>query len=138
MILHHYGFASSNIIHSAKQFEIIGYKQRDAGFIIDPVQNVRLLFLEKDKTPLLELVEPLSDNSPVSKILLKNGSTLYHTCYEVDSIEETKNDLRKKGFVVVVNPLPATAFNGRLICFLYSRFTGLIELLEKEYEKLHF
>jgi methylmalonyl-CoA/ethylmalonyl-CoA epimerase len=137
MILHHYGFATSNISETANHFELLGYKKSSTGLIIDPVQNVRLLFLHKDKTPLLELVEPLSDNSPVSKIIRTNGSTLYHSCYEVDSIEESKNDLRGKGFITIMNPLPAVAFNNRLICFLYNRFIGLIELLEKGDEKLH-
>ncbi len=137
MILHHYGFATSDINETAKQFEVLGYKKTSAGLIIDPIQNVRLLFLEKDKTPLLELVEPLSDNSPVSKIIHASGPTLYHTCYEVDSIGESKNNLRKKGFVTIVNPLTAVAFNNRLICFLYSRYIGLIELLQKRDEKLH-
>jgi methylmalonyl-CoA/ethylmalonyl-CoA epimerase len=136
MILHHYGFATANIEETARQFEIIGYKKTEIGLIIDPLQNVRLLFLQKDKTPILELVEPMPGNSPVTKIVQSGGSTLYHTCYEVDSIEASKNELRKKGFVMVVNPVPAVAFDNRLICFLYNRFTGLIELLEKKHEKL--
>ena len=131
MILHHYGFATSNIDETAKHFELIGYTKTETGLIVDPLQNVRLLFLQKDNTPLLELVEPLSDSSPVSKIIQTSGPSLYHTCYEVESIEETKKDLRKKGFVTILNPIPAVAFNDRLICFLYNKFIGLIELLEK-------
>ena len=131
MILHHYGFATGNIDETARQYEMIGYTRITPGIIIDPIQNVRLLFLQKDKTPLLELVEPSSDQSPVSKILLKNGSSLYHTCYEVESMEASKNHLRKQGFIIVVNPVPAAAFDNRLICFMYNRFIGLIELLEK-------
>ena len=137
MILHHYGFATSNVNETANQFEVLGYKKTGTGLIIDSVQNVRLLFLQKDESPLLELVEPLSNNSPVSKIIQSSGSTLYHTCYEVESIEDSKKDLRGKGFITILNPVPAVAFNNRLICFLYNRFIGLIELLEKGDEKLH-
>lgn len=131
MTLHHYGFAAKDIIETARQYELIGFKRLNQEIILDPIQNVRLMFLKNENGPLLELVEPVKSGSPVSNILQKAGPTLYHSCYEVRSIAQTMNDLRKKGFISIINPVPAAAFDNRLICFMYHRFIGLIELLEK-------
>ena len=93
MILHHYGFATNSIENSFLSFEKLGYKKYKR-CITDPIQKVRIQFLQKDNTPLLELIEPMSVDSPVSKILMTNGATLYHSCYEVDNITETLQELR--------------------------------------------
>ena len=131
MTLHHYGFATANIQATADAYGNIGY-ERVTDIITDPIQNVKLLFLQRKGEPLVELVEPLSSASPVSNIIQKNGPMLYHSCYEVSDIEEAIKDLRKKGFVVVVKPVPAVAFNNRPISFLYNKHIGLIELLQSE------
>lgn len=131
MTLHHYGFATANLQASADAYSSLGY-EKVTEVITDPIQNVKLLFLQRRGEPLVELVEPLSAASPVSNILQKNGPTLYHSCYEVSDIEETIKDLRKKGFVVIVKPVAAIAFDNRPISFLYNKHIGLIELLQSE------
>ena len=130
MILHHFGFASKSIEKSSQVYQILGY-QVVSEIIVDPIQKVKLQFLKKSNDPFLELVEPLVTESPISKILEKNGSTLYHSCYEVMDIEIKIRELRKSGFVMVVKPIEAVAFEGRLISFLYNAYIGLIELLQK-------
>lgn len=129
MELHHYGFATKSLERSSKAYYSFGY-QKVSEIIKDPVQNVKLQFLQLPGFPLIELVEPLSDQSPVSKIIDKNGCILYHSCYEVDDIHLKIIQLRKVGFLTVVKPVEAVAFK-RLIAFLYNPATGLIELLQK-------
>ena len=129
--MHHYGFATDDIERSEAAYAVLGYV-RSSEIITDKIQNVKLLFLRRDDTPLLELVEPLSESSPVSAIIKKNKPTLYHSCFEVDNIDESIAELKQKRFVLVSQPVPAIAFNNRRICFLFHKHTGLIELLEKE------
>lgn len=131
VVLHHYGFATSDITATANTYEILGYT-RKSELITDDVQQVKLLFLQKDEDPLVELVEPLNTKSPVTKILQKNGPILYHSCFEVTDVNDTILDLKQNGFIMVVKPVPAVAFNGRLISFLYHKHIGLIELLQKD------
>jgi methylmalonyl-CoA/ethylmalonyl-CoA epimerase len=131
MTLHHYGFATSDIEKTAFQYEIFGFNRMNMEAVVDPIQNVKLLFLQKDNLPAIELVQPLSQNSPVSNIILKSGPSLYHICYEVELIEQSRNDLRNKGLIPIGDTVRAIAFNNKLICFMYSKHLGLIELLEK-------
>ena len=97
----------------------------------DSKQNVNISFLEKAGSPLLELVEPVNEKSPIRNILNKVGVSAYHFCYEVENLDDSITQLRQKKFMLLVKPVEAVAFKGRRICFLYHKETGLIELLEK-------
>jgi methylmalonyl-CoA/ethylmalonyl-CoA epimerase len=130
MKLHHYGFAAKSIEKSLREFEKLGYKAVSEQ-IHDPVQGVNLLFINNGYDHLIELVSPAGEESPVTKILGKNGSSLYHICYEVAHLDTVIDDLKSKRFIVVLPPTPAIAFQNRNISFLYNPSTGLIELLEK-------
>lgn len=131
MKLHHYGFATKSIEKSAKEFEKFGYRAT-TDVIIDDLQGVKLLFLENNDNHVIELVASISEvESPVTKILKKNGSSLYHICYLVDDMEETILNLQKDRFLVVLKPTPAIAFDNRRVAFLYNANVGLIEILEK-------
>lgn len=130
MKVHHYGLATKSIEKSVKTFLSLGY-ETCSEVIFDPLQGVNLLFLKNENDHLIELVEPVAEENPVSKILSKSGSSLYHICYEVENFEQKIEELKKQRFVQVISPTPAIAFNGRNICFLYNPNLGLIELLEK-------
>ena len=128
-IFHHVGLAVESIERTATLFMEAGYKMSNV--IFDPIQNVNISFLEKIGSPLLEMVEPVDEKSPVRNILNKVGVSSYHLCYEVDNLDDGMAQLRQKKFMLLVKPVEAVAFNGRRICFLYHKEIGLIELLEK-------
>ena len=128
-IFHHVGIASESIEKTSKLYIEAGYKMTQV--IFDPNQHVNICFLEKEESPLLELVEPVDEISPVRNILNKVGVSAYHFCYEVIDLKTNIEELKKKRFVLLVKPVEAVAFNGRKICFLYNKDVGLIELLEK-------
>ncbi len=127
---HHIGIATNSILETSKYFLEAGYSIGDV--IFDPTQNVKVCFMSKFDTPLIELVEPVDTNSPIKNILQKNGVSPYHICYELDNINDGILKLKLKKFVPLSKPVPARALNDRLICFLYNRDVGLIELLQKE------
>lgn len=130
MNVHHYGLATKSIEKSIKVFLTLGYKTC-SDIIFDPLQGVNLLFLKNENDHLIELVEPAQDENPVSKILAKQSSSLYHICYEVADFDLKIDELKKQRFAQIISPTPAIAFDGRRICFLYNPALGLIELLEK-------
>ena len=39
-------------------------------------------------------------------------------------------ELREKGYMVLDEPMEAVAIEGRMVCFLFSANSGMIELLE--------
>ena len=129
MVFHHVGIAVHSIEETAKWYVGMGYSLTDT--VEDPVQNVRIAFLKRDDSPLLELVQPVDKTSPVCNILKKVGVSAYHFCYETADIQKTIEDLEKQEFRVLVEPVAAIAFEHRKISFLYHLQMGLIELLEE-------
>ena len=129
MIFHHIGIAVNNIEKAKILYENIGYTVTHSVF--DPIQNVKLCFLDKSDSPTIELVSPIDEKSPVVSILKKNNSMPYHTCYEVNDIHLEIKKLKQNGYLQVSKISPAVAFENRLVCFLYNKDIGLIELLNK-------
>ncbi len=126
---HHIGYATTSIKVTAAFFESIGYHLSDT--IMDVEQHVNIALLSKENTPLIELVEVIDEKSPVNNIVKKNGVTAYHICYEVEEIEKAISFLKKKRFVLLFKPVVAVALESKLICYLYHKDVGLIELLQK-------
>ena len=125
---HHIGIAVSSIEETATIYISAGYKQSET--IYDPIQNVYICFLTKEGMPKIELLAPKDEQSPISKILEKNGVTPYHFCYEVADIHEAVQELRKQRYVPTSKPVHAVAIENKLVCFLYNKKVGLIELVQ--------
>ncbi len=129
MNFHHIGIATDNIDKTAAYYIEVGYKMSE--IIFDPIQKVNIAFLSKKSMPLLELLEPASENSPVSKILVKSGVNPYHICYQVKDIDFAISELKKKKYVLLFKPIEAIALSMKRICFLFNKNVGLIELVEE-------
>ena len=130
MHFHHIGVATHSIEETIKKYNLFGY-QTTTDTIFDPIQNVYISFMEKDSSPRVELVAPVNQESPIWNTLNKNGTNPYHFCYEVDDIVQEVDRLKKMKFILISKIVPAIAFNNRLVCFLYNKESGLIELLNK-------
>nr|WP_314779289.1 VOC family protein [uncultured Treponema sp.] len=81
--------------------------------------------------PMIELIEPIDETSPVYKILQKSGVTPYHICYEVENISDTITELKREKFIPLSKPVEAVAMSNKKVCFLFNKNIGLIELVEK-------
>lgn len=127
---HHIGIACRNIDKTKGFYLSMGYEA--ATVVDDPVQHVRVCFLEKEGAPRLELLEPLDDVNPVARTLATVGVTPYHTCYEVQDIEAAIIELRRERFLTVSGPVPACAMGNRRIAFMFKKDNGLLELVEAE------
>lgn len=125
---HHIGVAVRSIDETAALYENGGYKK--SSIVFDPVQNVNICWLTKKSMPIVELLEPVDENSPVNRTLEKNGVAPYHTCYIAEDLESAVKELRTMKYVVVSKPVAAVAFRGCRVCFLFNRNAGLIELVE--------
>ena len=125
---HHIGVAVKSIEATATVYVAGGYTQSVTTF--DPIQNVNICWLEKENMPLVELLEPVDETSPVNKTLEKNGVTPYHTCYIVDNLEEATAELRKMRDVQVSKPAEAVAIGNCRVAFYFNKNVGVIELVE--------
>jgi len=128
---HHAGFVVACLRGVVEGFaESLG-AEWDGRIVHDPQQMVQVTFLRgpNPADPLLELIEPAEGKSPVLG-LAKRGGGLHHLCYVVDSLEERLERSRARGALIVRQPVPAAAFGGRRIAWVYTRNRLLIEYLE--------
>jgi methylmalonyl-CoA/ethylmalonyl-CoA epimerase len=128
MEFNHLGVATDNIRKSIETFEKLGFASGKV--IFDDIQLVNICFLKKDNHPDIELIEPVNEKSPVRNILDKVGTTPYHICYTTKDLQQEILCLKQNGFILVVTPVNAIAFEMRKICFLYNKNFGLLELVE--------
>jgi methylmalonyl-CoA/ethylmalonyl-CoA epimerase len=131
--LHHIGFVIDSIERSGNRFaQSLGLSWNQKVFF-DSLQRVNVTFMNSaDHTdPQIELVEPCGEDSPVRPFLLKGGG-LHHLCYEVQSLETQLETSRSQGGKLVRPPMPAVAFDGRRIAWIYSKERLLIEFLESD------
>jgi len=126
---HHIGYAVKDIIKTAEFYLSAGWRLTEIQN--DLIQNTKIAFLIKKEMPLIELVAPISETSPITSTLEKSGITPYHICYEVDNIEKSIHKLKNLRFLELFEPVKAIAFDNRKICYLYNRDVGLIEILNK-------
>lgn len=96
----------------------------------DDIQKVSVAFVQMSGIQV-ELIEPLGEKTPVA-LSLKKGQQLVHLCFRVPDMEAAIEKGREHGFHCIARPVPAIAFNGRRIAWLFSRTYGLVELLEME------
>jgi methylmalonyl-CoA/ethylmalonyl-CoA epimerase len=132
LCLHHVGFVVANIETAMPGFLRSLAAEWDGHVFHDPLQKVRVAFLAtRAQDPLIELVEPAGDDSPVSRFLQERGGGLHHVCYEVAHLEEELIAFRSRGASIAKRPLPAVAFGGRRIAWVITSEKLLVELLEE-------
>lgn len=125
---HHIGYVTDNITNTSSVYLQAGYQVSPV--IEDSVQRVKICFLIKDNSPKIELVEPIDECSSVNKILKGSGVAPYHVCYEVDDINLALDELvDTQGYIPLFRPVEAIAMDNKLICFLYKKEIGFIELV---------
>lgn len=128
MKIDHIGYAVKDVDKAKIAMEALGFLFEPT--IVDEGRNVSLAFGKLDGYRV-ELVAPLSEDSPVSSLLSKLGPTPYHLCYASDNLEAEVADLANKRFKVAIPPTPAVAFGGKKVVFMYSLAMGLFEIVQR-------
>jgi methylmalonyl-CoA epimerase len=80
---------------------------------------------------VIELLRPLSEDSPIAKYRGEAATKLHHTAYRVDDIDAKLAELKAKG-VRLIDEVPRKGAHGNTIAFLHPKSTGglLIELCQ--------
>ncbi len=124
---HHFGLALKNPTVAIEFYKNIGY--RIGPKFIDKDQNVKLILCTSKLKPNIELVIPISTNSPIANYLVRFDQAFYHTCYEINDLRAI-NFLKKKfNAKCVLSPRPSKIFNCRNVSFYYINKLGLIEII---------
>ena len=97
-----------------------------------PEHGVTVVFVELPNTKV-ELLEPLGEDSPISKYLESNPSGgMHHICFEVDDIIAEMERLRKDGFQLI-HEEPRKGADNKWVCFIHPKSANgvLIELCQE-------
>jgi methylmalonyl-CoA/ethylmalonyl-CoA epimerase len=71
---------------------------------------------------IVELLSPLSSESPIAKFLRKRGQGIHHIALKAEKLEETIEELRKKGFRFTTET-PTRGAGGSQIIFIHPQST---------------
>ena len=126
MKFHHIGYLVNNFNSAIKNFKKCNYKKKKS-IIIDNNLKVKIQFLVNGNN-LIELVKPHKNNIGLLSLLNKKNYA-YHFAYKVKNLDKTLVRL-KKNFKIIVNPVPAKAFNGKKVAFLKMKNDFIIELIQ--------
>lgn len=132
--LHHVGVAVAKLDDAAQMLDsLFGYKLTSGPFD-DPIQKVTVNFLRQntDDAAEVELIAPLTDDSPIRSMLAKGSGAAYHLCFETTDLDGALQHVKSKGCILVSPPAPAVAFAGRRIAWFYTPTRQLFELVEAE------
>ena len=130
--LRHVGMAVPTLEPTASLLaQLLGY-QHISGPFHDPLQRVDVTFLAASPTDpaQIELIAPTSEDSPVRSLLAKGGASAYHLCFETSDLDRALEHARSLGCIILSGPVPAVAFAGRRIAWLYTPTRQLFELVE--------
>jgi len=85
-------------------------------------QGVEAVLLDVGENHV-ELLAPLSADTPVGRFLAKQGPGLHHVAYQVKDIEATLEKLRKAG-LQLIDQEPRTGIRGSRVAFMHPRATA--------------
>jgi methylmalonyl-CoA/ethylmalonyl-CoA epimerase len=103
-------------------YEKMGFRvlHREEVYGTDQVREVLLQIGESDN--LLQLLEPLSEESPVAKQIEKSGGrpSMAHVAFRVEDIQATYNALKDAGYKLI-DPAPRPGSRGTMVFFMHPK-----------------
>ena len=98
-----------------------------------PEHGVTVVFITLPNTKI-ELLEPLSDASPIAAFLAKNPSGgMHHICYEVDDLISARDHLLASGARILGDAATKIGAHGKPVLFLHPKdFNGVLVELEQK------
>jgi methylmalonyl-CoA/ethylmalonyl-CoA epimerase len=93
-------------------------------------QGVEAVLLDVGENHV-ELLAPLSEDTPVGRFLAKKGPGLHHVAYQVSNIDATLASLKAAG-LPLIDEQPRVGIRGSRVAFLHPRGTDgvLTEIVE--------
>ena len=129
MKINHLGIATKSIDEALKFWgESLGLQNVHTETVEDQKVRVAMLPIGESR---VELLEPTSDDSPISKFLEKRGGGIHHIAVEVDNIRETLANLKARG-MRLIDETPRIGAEGCLVAFVHPAASGgvLLELVQ--------
>ncbi|MFP4459698.1 MAG: methylmalonyl-CoA epimerase [Candidatus Zixiibacteriota bacterium] len=129
--INHIGIAVSSIDEKGLIYSDLLGLEKDGEEVVED-QGVRVAFYSVGDVRI-ELLEPISPDSPIAKFIEKRGEGIHHIAYESDALKEDIDSIDKKG-ARLIDKVPRKGAHDMDIAFLHPRSTGgvLTELCGKD------
>ena len=131
--IEHIGIAIDNVDSSVALFDKLLNKSSYKSELVVS-EGVKTHFYQVGDTKI-ELLEAISENSPISTFLSQKGQGMHHLAFHVDDIHQELNRLTALGFEAIGDIKKGA--DKKLICFLHPKTTCgvLIELCQEQDEE---
>lgn len=131
MKIDHICFAVKNLDDGiAYWVKVFGYKQMTE-IVENSLQKVKVVFLHKDDSITIKLIEPVESNQSLLNFVNRGGG-FHHICFKCSDINLKMDELKKDGLLTLVPPQPGEAFNNHNIAFLLAKYGLNIELIDTD------
>ena len=110
--------------------ELLGYVRKTTK-VTNSAQRVTVLFLEKEHSLDIKLIEPSDPQSPLWDHVRRGGG-LHHVAFKVPDVSSACDALAASGARVLSAPAAGEAFNDHLIAFCYLGSGLNIELIDTD------
>lgn len=128
--IEHIGVALNNNKHLSNLFKnIFNLEYVGSEVVEDQGVNTDIFTVSNTK---IELLEAISNDSPISKYISKHGQGMHHLAFIVEDIEAAIKYLLENN-IEMIDQKPKTGVEGYQIAFIHPRSTPglLIELCQK-------
>jgi methylmalonyl-CoA/ethylmalonyl-CoA epimerase len=107
---------------------LLGIPHSSSEKIIDQKVNTHIFNTTQGK---IELLDAISDDSPISKFLKNRGEGVHHIAFRVDKLQTALDYLKNNG-IKLIDEHPRIGAEGFLIAFLHPKSTHgvLVELCQ--------
>jgi len=131
MIIDHIGIVVQNIDSGITQWEkTFGYHQLTE-IIENSKQQVRVVFLVKENSITIKLIEPIDERSTVYNFSRRGGG-LHHLCFRCENLKKQIVEFVNNGLYLLVKPQSGEAFENNNIAFLLAKNNLNIELVDTD------
>jgi methylmalonyl-CoA/ethylmalonyl-CoA epimerase len=123
--------------NQVKAYETLGFREIHREEVRGTDQVREVLLQIGDGPNLIQLLEPLSPESPVQKIVEKNGGRpgVAHVAFRVENAQRSFEAMQSRGFRII-DPAPRPGSRGTTVFFVHPKsradypFGTLFEIVE--------
>lgn len=129
MKINHLGIATNGIDEALSFWQdALGLENVHTEVVEDQKVRVAMLPIGESR---VELLEPTSEDSPISKFLEKRGAGIHHIAVEVDDIVASLAKLKENG-IKLIDEEPRIGAEGCLVAFVHPKSANgvLLELVQ--------
>lgn len=125
--LDHIGIAVHSIEEGAPFYRKLGFSEPKVDEV--PTESVKVAMFELGNHSKIELLEPMSEESPIAKFLEKKGPGIHHICFRVEDLDQVVAKIQQTD-IRLLNEVPKPGAHGTRVVFIHPKSAGgvLVEL----------